>query len=70
MWENAAPTADRPCGYKYSLVYTVDGLRVIGYDNAEGRGDHRRYRDTEKPYRFKSLSQLVVDFCEDIEKFK
>ena len=70
MWEMAAPTADKPYGYKYSLVYIVNGVRVIGYDNAEGRGDHRHYRDKERPYRFKSLSQLVADFYEDIEKFK
>lgn len=70
MWEMAAPTADKPYGYKYSLVYIVNGVRVIGYDNAEGRGDHRHYGDTERPYRFKSVSQLVADFYNDIEKFK
>jgi hypothetical protein len=70
MWEIAALTADKVYSYKYSLVYIVNGVRVIGYDNAEGRGDHRHYRDTERPYRFKSLSQLVADFYEDIEKFK
>lgn len=70
MWEIAAPTAGKPRSYKYSLVYIVDGVRVIGYDNAEGRGDHRHYRSTERPYRFKSLKQLVEDFYEDIEKFK
>jgi hypothetical protein len=41
MWEMIAPAADKPYGYKYSLVYVVNGVRVIGYDNAEGRGDHR-----------------------------
>ena len=70
MWEIAAPRADRQYGYKYSLVYIVNGVRMIGYDNAEGRGDHRHYQDIEKPYLFKSLSQLVTDFYEDIEKFK
>jgi hypothetical protein len=70
MWDIAAPTADRPWSYKYSLVYIVDGVRVIGYNNAEGRGDHRHYRDKERPYFFESLSQLITDFYEDIEKFK
>ena len=70
MWEMVAPTADKPYGYKYSLVYIVNGVRVIGYDNAEERGDHRHYRETERPYRFRSLSQLVADFYDDIEKFK
>ena len=70
MWEIAPPTADKPYGYKYSLVYIVNGVRVIGYDNAEGRGDHRHYRETERPYRFKGLSRLVADFYDDIEKSK
>ena len=70
MWEIVPPTADKPYGCKYSLVYIVNGVRVIGYDNAESRGDHRHYRETERPYRFKSLSQLVADFYDDIEKFK
>jgi hypothetical protein len=70
MWKIAERTADKPYGYKYSLVYIVNGERVIGYDNAEGRGEHRHYRETERPYRFKSVSQLVADFYDDIEKFK
>jgi hypothetical protein len=70
MWEMMSPTADKPYGYKYSLVYIVNAVRVIGYDNAEGRGDHRHYRETERPYRFKRLRQLVADFYDDIEKFK
>ncbi len=34
---------DKPHGLKYSLVYIRDGKRIIGYDNAEGKGDHRHY---------------------------
>jgi len=70
MWEIARPTADKPYSYKYSLVYIANGVLVIGYDNAESRGDHRHYREIERPYRFKSVSQLVADFYDDIEKFK
>lgn len=29
---------DKPHGFKYSLVFIRDGKRVIGYDNAEGKG--------------------------------
>jgi len=70
MWKVAAPTGDKPHGYKYSLVYVVKGARAIGYDNAEGRGDHRHYRGTEQPYNFRGLGRLVEDFYDDIEKFK
>ena len=44
--------------------------RVIGYDNAEGKGDHRHYVRAEKPYRFKGIDRLLEDFYNDIEQYK
>jgi len=41
MWQLPTPTEDKPHGYKYSLVYIVDDIRAIGYDNAEEKGNHR-----------------------------
>lgn len=61
---------DKPYGYKYSLVYIVNGKRIIGYDNAEGKGDHRHYHDKEEPYRFKSIDRLFEDFYKDVRRFK
>ena len=55
-------SADKPHGYKYSFVYIVKGKRVIGYDNAEGRGDHRHHGDKEQPYKFLGLEKLWRDF--------
>jgi len=40
LWKVPA-SLDKPKGYKYSLVYIVEGQRVIGYDNSERKGDHR-----------------------------
>lgn len=70
LWHLPKPTKDKPHGYKYSLVYIVEDERIIGYDNAEGRGDHRHIRRTEKPYRFIDVWKLTQDFYKDIEKFK
>ena len=67
MWR-VAKAAESSQGYKYSLVYIVNGRRVIGYDNAEGRGDHRHYDDIEEPYTFRNLRKLVEDFFKDIER--
>jgi hypothetical protein len=61
---------DKPEGYKYSLVYIVNGQRVIGYDNAEGNGHHRHRGIVEEPYSFISLEKLAADFYRDIEKYK
>ena len=70
MWQLSKPAKDKPHGYKYSLVYIVDGERVIGYDNAEGKGDHKHYGNQELPYRFRSHRQTAQDFNNDVEKYK
>ena len=65
------PTSkDKPHGYKYSLVYIVGGERIIGYDNAEGKGDHRHIMGNESTYRFRGLRRLVRDFEEDMQSYK
>lgn len=69
MWR-VNPSFDKPHGYKYSLVYIVKGKRVIGYDNAEGKGDHRHYGDREEVYTFKSIDKLFEDFYNDIQRVK
>ncbi len=60
----------KPHGYKYSLVYIVNDQRIIGYDNHEGRSDHRHYGKIVELYQFESLEKLIGDFYKDIEKFK
>jgi hypothetical protein len=70
MWQLPRPSTDKPHGYKYSLVYVVKDTRVIGYDNAEGKGDHRHIRGKTEPYKFVSLKKLANDFYRDIERYK
>lgn len=69
-WRLPEPTKDKPHGYKYSLVYIVEDSRVIGYDNAEGKGDHKHIRERIETYNFISLRKLVNDFYNDIERYK
>jgi len=69
MWQ-ISPSLDKPHGYKCSLVYIVKGKRVIGYDNSEGKGDHKHYGDKEETYQFKNLRRLTEDFYKDIERYK
>lgn len=61
---------DKPHGYKYSLAFIRNGKRVIGYDNAEKKGDHRHYKDKEYPYTFKNIDKIFNDFYKDIRRFK
>ena len=63
-------SADKPHGYKYSLVYIKNGRRIVGYDNAEGKGDHRHYGDKEEPCEFKSINKLFEDFYIDLRRVK
>ena len=53
-------SSDKPYGYKYSLVYIEDAKRVIGYDNAEQKGDHRHFGDTTEPYAFTGVNQCGI----------
>jgi hypothetical protein len=57
-------------GYKYSLVFVMDGKRVVGYDNERGKGDHRHFLDQEQPYPFKDVETLFRDFQADITAAK
>lgn len=68
LWK-VPPTQDKPHGFKYSLVYIVAGRREIGYDNAEGKGDHRHYGGKEESYTFTTLRQLADDFLADMETY-
>ncbi len=49
------------------LVYVVDDVRVVGYDNERGKGDHRHLRDAEVVYTFTSVEALLADFWRDVE---
>lgn len=69
IWQ-VRPSVDKPHGYKYSLVYIANGKRVIGYDNSEGKGDHRHYKDKEEAYAFKSIDRLFEDFYNDIRRVR
>lgn len=60
----------KPHGCKYSLVYIEKGKRVVGYDNAESKGDHKHYGNKEEQYNFKNIDKLVKDFTRDVEKIR
>ena len=70
IWQLPKPEPDRPHGYKYRLVFIQDGVRVIGYDNERGKGDHRHYDDREKPYCFVDVKTLIQDFMNDVRKHR
>jgi hypothetical protein len=43
-------------------VYVVDGVRLVGFDNERGKGDHCHLDGVEMPYTFRGTNQLIEDF--------
>lgn len=65
----AVPKVPRtPQGVKYSLVYiNAEGERVLGYDNAEGKGHHRHEGSKETEIDFESIETLADQFLKEVE---
>lgn len=62
VWQVPTPVPPSRHGFKYRLVYIVDGRRVLGYDNERTKGDHRHVENREEPYVFISIDRLLSDF--------
>lgn len=67
VWQVPTPVPPTEHGYKYRLVYVVAGVRLVGYDNERGKGDHRHLKSQEMPYRFVDVPTLISDFIKDVE---
>jgi hypothetical protein len=63
-------TKTMPDGVKISVVYIRNGKRLLGYDNAEGKGYHRHFMGKEEPYRFSHVRALLGDFKKDIRSIR
>jgi hypothetical protein len=70
-------TAGRPHGIKYAFtLHDVDGVRLLGFDNAHGiprsqAYDHRhRFRRPEElaAYDFRGADELICDFFDAVER--
>ena len=62
VWRVPAPVPPTEDGFKYRAVYALNGVRVVGFDNERGKGDHCHLDGVEMPYRFDGVDQLVEDF--------
>ena len=60
-------TPHHPEGFKYSMVYIDESRRrVLGYDNAHGKGHHRHDLEGEKPVLFLSIEGLIDVFLNEV----
>jgi hypothetical protein len=62
IWKVPSPVPPTDHGYKYRAVYVVDGVRLVGFDNERGKGDHCHLDGVEMPYTFSGTDQLIEDF--------
>ena len=70
VWRVPEPVPPTRHGFKYRLVYVVKGIRVVGFDNERGKGDHCHLDGEEHPYAFESLDRLIEDFIREVNKRK
>jgi hypothetical protein len=63
-------TKSMPDGVRIPVVYVRNGKRVVGYDNAEGKGYHRHFMDREEVYEFSDVRALLDDFKKDIRSIR
>lgn len=68
-WKLSHPVPGSKHGYKYRLALVVEGVCVLRYDNEVGKGDHRHWGETEAPYAFTDIDQLVTDFFYDVTRW-
>jgi hypothetical protein len=62
VWKVPQPVPPTDHGYKYRAAYVLGGVRIVGFDNERGKGDHCHLDGQELPYNFTTVEQLVEDF--------
>jgi hypothetical protein len=70
IWRVHVPVAGSKHWLKYSLYYGREGVKLVGYDNERGKGDHRHAESSEAPYHFSTVEKLVADFLADVSRLR
>ena len=68
VWNVPLPVIPSTHRFKYRLAFVRDGIRVVGYDNERGKGDHKHIKGSELSYRFVDIDTLIRDFLRDVEQ--
>ena len=67
VWRVPEPVPPSGHGFKYRATYAIEGVRVVGFDNERGKGDHCQIQGRERPYIFSSVKQLIEDFIAAVD---
>ena len=68
VWRVPAPVSPSEHGFEYRAAYAIDGVRVVGFDNERGKGDHCHIRGVHRRYVFTSVEQLIEDFIAAVDE--
>ena len=68
VWQLPQPVPPSEHPFKYRLVYVVAGVRVVGFDNERGKGDHKHLGEVETNYDFTDIPALLADFWKEVEE--
>ncbi len=68
IWKLSCPVPPCEHAFKYRLVYVLDGIRMVGFDNERGKGDHKHLDGKQSAYHFVSIDQLLDDFLSEVER--
>jgi hypothetical protein len=69
IWKLPKPIPGSLHAFKYRLAFVVEGVCVLRFDNESRKGDHKHVGTKEVPYAFTSLTNLVTDFLNEIDKW-
>ena len=67
VWRVPEPVRPSAHSFKYRAAYVVDGVRIVGFDNERGKGDHCHFRGAERRYVFTSVERLIEDFIAAVD---
>jgi Family of unknown function (DUF6516) len=67
VWRVPEPVSPSEHRFKYRAAYAIDGVRLVGFDNERGKGDHCHVRGVERRYTFVSVEQLIEDFIAAVD---
>ena len=67
VWRVPEPVSPSEHGFKYRAAYAIDGVRVVGFDNERGKGDHCHVRGAEQSYTFVSVERLIENFIAAVD---
>jgi len=62
VWRVPEPVSPSSHGFKYRAACSINGVRLVGFDNERGKGDHCHLDGVERPYIFNSVEQMIEDF--------